>query len=118
MERSSPTHPLPPEGAHGHTDALARVSGRLRLEAGNRHLGIIDIQDGEVTFHEGDGAEVNAVAICDSVETLTAMTDGNLNPVIAFLQNRLDITGDRWFAIRAILGLLGSSPLRDQTKEQ
>ncbi len=116
MQRSSDTiqHPLPPEGAHGRAPALQGVSGRLRLDVGGSPMGTLEIHEGEVTFHHGDSAKADAVAACDSIETLHAITDGVLNPVVASLQNRLEISGDRAFAIRVVLGLLGSSPLRDK----
>jgi hypothetical protein len=119
MERGPDTiqNPLPAEGAHGHAPALEGVSGRLRLDVSGSPVGSIEIHEGEVTFHRGDGAKVDAVAACDSFETLHAITDGVLNPVVASLQNRFEIGGNRWFGIRVVLGLLGSSPLRDRAKE-
>jgi putative sterol carrier protein len=94
------------------------VSGRLRLDVGGNTIGTLEIREGEVTFHRGDSHKADAVALCDSMETLQAITDGALNPVVAALQDRFEITGDRWFAIRTVLGLLGSSPLRDQTRRR
>lgn len=119
MERGSDPseYPLPSDGAHGHAPALEGVSGRLRLDVGGDPVGTLEIREGEVTFHHGDSTTVDAVAACDSVETLHAITDGTLNPVVASLQNRLEITGNRAFAIRVVLGLLGSSPLRNKTRE-
>lgn len=115
--RSEPTqYPLPAEGAHGPAPGLEKVAGRLRVEAGGQPAGILEIRDGEVIFHSG-GGEADAVAACDSAETLHALIDGTLNPVVASLQNRLEISGNRWLGIHVVLSLLGSSPLRQPSKE-
>jgi hypothetical protein len=105
---------LPPDGAHGHAPTLEGVSGRLRLDVVDSPVGTLEIRAGQVTFRrpDRDGADADAVVIVDSAETLHAILDGALNPVVAALQNRLEIAGSRAFAIRVILGLLGSSPLR------
>lgn len=108
---------LPPEGMHGHAPTLEGLSGRLRLDVIDSPVGTLEIRAGDVTFRRsaGGGADVDAVVIVDSAETLQAILDGALNPVVAALQNRLEIAGNRSFAIRVALGLLGSSPLRRGT---
>lgn len=108
---------LPPEGARGHAPTLEGLSGRLRLDVVDSPIATLEIRAGDVTFRrgEGGGADADAVLIADSAETVQAILDGALNPVVAALQNRLEIAGNRSFAIRAALGLLGSSPFRRGT---
>lgn len=116
--RFEPTQfPLPPEGAHGPAPGLEGMAGRLRLGVGGLAVGTLEVGEGEVSFHRGDAGEADAIATCDSAETLRAITDGTLNPVVAALQDRLELSGDRWFAIRVVLGLMGSSPLRQPARE-
>jgi hypothetical protein len=52
----------------------------------------------------GDG-EADAVAICDSEESVTAFRRGELNPVVAILRGQLSLTGNLVFAIKVIRGL-------------
>jgi putative sterol carrier protein len=106
---------LPPEGTHGHAPTLEGLSGRLRLDVVDRPVGTLEIRAGDVTFRRSDDGGADAVVIVDSAETLHAILDGALNPVVAALQNRLEIAGNRSFAIRVALGLLGSSPFKRGT---
>lgn len=103
-----------PDGAHGPAPGLAGLAGRVRLDVEGRSVGSLEIGEGEVTFHRNGVAEADADAVveCDGVDTLRAVCDGELNPVVAALQDRIEITGNRWFGIRVVLGLQGSSPLR------
>jgi hypothetical protein len=101
-----------PEGAHGPAPALAGMAGRLRLDVEGHPVGTLEVAEGEVTFHRDGPTEADAVVACDGLETLRAVCDGTLNPVVAGLQDRVSISGNRWFGIRVVLGLQGSSPLR------
>ncbi len=108
---------LPPDGARGRIPGLSGISGRLSLHVDGDACGAIEVEDGEVIFRLGAG-ESDAVAICDSVETMVAIGQGQLNPVVAALQNRLELEGDRAFAIKVIRELHGTSPFAARkTKE-
>jgi putative sterol carrier protein len=97
-----------PVAGHLHVESLAGVSGRLRLEIGDQPFAVIEVHDGEVELHRGDGA-ADAVARCDSEATIVAIGQGTLNPVCAALRNQLSIRGNSAFAIRVIRGLHGAS---------
>jgi putative sterol carrier protein len=97
------------DGTRGHVPGLRGISGRLNLCVETETYGAIEVEDGEVVFRSKDG-EGDAVAICDRVETLVAIGHGELNPVVAALQNRLELQGDRAFAIKVIRELHGTSP--------
>src|SRR5688572_3421539 len=98
-----------PAPAQRHVPSLVGTSGRLRLHVGDTMVAILEIRDGNVDLRPGDG-EADAVAICDSEETITAIGRGALNPVVAALQNRLQISGDRALAIRVIRALHSTPP--------
>jgi len=65
---------------------------------------VLEIHDGDVELRPG-GGDANAAAICDSAETLAAIVRGELNPVVAALQDRLQLRGDLAFAVNVILGV-------------
>jgi SCP-2 sterol transfer family len=89
---------------------LAGMSGRLRLDVAGQPVRVLDIHEGVVTPSAASGAEpCNAVISCASEELVVAFNRGELNPVVAMLQGRMTIEGDRAFALQAILGL---QPLR------
>jgi hypothetical protein len=91
---------------YAHAAALEGVTGRLRLDIGANPVAMLEVRDGDVELRRGGGA-ADAVARCDSEATISSIGRGLLNPVVAALQNRLEITGDRVFAIKVILGLRG-----------
>lgn len=99
------------ESKHVHATRLAGVDGRLRIELADQPGGptIVEVHDGDVTIHEGDGA-ADAVVKCQSKDTVLAIQRGTLNPVVAALQNELAISGDLAFAIEVILSLHGTAP--------
>jgi hypothetical protein len=85
---------------------LVGLSGRLRLDVAGQPAQVLQIHDGTVSVRPAAGAEqADAVATVDNEDTLAAFNRGELNPVVAALQGRLSIAGDRAFAIKVILGL-------------
>lgn len=90
-----------------HSQALEGISGRLRVDVGTTPRSVIEVKDGDVAVRPGGGA-ADAVVTCDSDATVDAIAAGKLNPIVARLQNRLVVSGNRAFAIDVILGLHGS----------
>lgn len=91
-------------GLPTHITDLEGISGRLRLDIGDKPVAVLEVHDGDVVLRTGNGA-ADAVAACDSEDTLAAINRGQLNPIVAALQHRVEVTGDRAFAIKVILGL-------------
>jgi putative sterol carrier protein len=86
--------------------SLAGVSGRFRIDIAGRPAGLLEIQDGTVSTRPAAGAEdADAVIHCDDEETVAAFNRGELNPIVAGLQGRMRVEGNRSFAIKVILGL-------------
>jgi putative sterol carrier protein len=89
--------------------ALAGINGRLRLDIGDTPGFVLEIHDTNVVTTRGD-AEADAVAMCDSETTVAALRAGELNPVVAALQGRLSLSGDRAFALKVMLALRTITP--------
>jgi len=88
---------------------LTGLKGRLRVDLGSKVAYMLEIGDGAVTVKPGDG-EADAVAICDSEESVAAFRRGELNPVVAILRGQLSLTGNLVFAIKVIRGLRTLTP--------
>ena len=90
------------------TSALAGLNGRVRFDIGKRHV-MLEIHDQEVVVKRAPEAEVsgnaNAVWKCDSEATADGLVQGTLNPVVAALQGRAGLSGDRAFGIKVIFAL-------------
>src|SRR5262249_1588400 len=99
--RSRMTEPL-----RYHVAELEGGAGRVRLDIGKTPYAMVEVHDGEVEIHEGAG-DADAVATCDSEAMVSALGRGELNPVVAALQNKLALDGDLVLAIRVILGVHG-----------
>jgi putative sterol carrier protein len=97
------------EGKSVSGPSLAGLSGQLRLDVGGRPARVMVVHDGTLTIRTINPTEgplqSEAIASCDNEETLAAFNRGVLNPVVAMLQGRLSIAGDRAFAIKLILAL-------------
>lgn len=96
-----------------HVSALAGLNGRLRFDIGQRHV-MLDIHDEEVVVKRAPEAAVSgdakAVFMCDTEGTAEGLVQGTLNPVVAALQGRLGLSGDRVFGIKVIFALQTTSP--------
>jgi putative sterol carrier protein len=57
-----------------------------------------------------DQGPADAVATCATAEDLKHLVRGEINPIIAGLQGRVQLTGDMLFAIKVVLGLRAGSP--------
>jgi len=84
---------------------LSGITGRFRVDIGAQPARMFEIKDGVVTARNATGKEAaDTVAICDSLESALAIARGDLNPVVAALQGRIRLEGDRAFGIKVILG--------------
>lgn len=96
-----------------HVSALAGLNGRLRFDIGQRHV-MLDIHDEELVIKRAPAAEVSgdakAVFKCDTEGTAEGLILGTLNPVVAALQGRAGVSGDRAFGIKVIFALQTITP--------
>jgi hypothetical protein len=96
-------------GACRHATWLEGTRGRLLLEIGALPIGVLEIHDGDVELDRSGDSGADAVASCDTTDTLAAILRGQLNPIVAALQDRLQLRGDLAFALNVILGLHATS---------
>jgi hypothetical protein len=98
---------------HGDAPGLKGVSGRLRLHVGDIAAAVLQIEpSGAIELVEvGDAA---ATITVDTRSTLEAILRTELNPIVAVLQDRLQVDGDLALAWRILLGLQAGSPWKDE----
>jgi hypothetical protein len=101
--------PVPEEPIRGHAPGLVGVSGRVLVRAGGEALGVLAVDDGDVEFIPGEG-EADATLLVGDREDLALILRGQLNPLVAALQDRLEAEGDLALAVEVILGLEAGSP--------
>jgi hypothetical protein len=95
-------------GKHGPAVGTHGLAGNLRLRAADAPLGVLKVADGAVEIApEGETAVTLAA---DTPSTLTQLLGGELHPIVARLQGRVEVDGDVAFAIRVLLGLRAGSP--------
>jgi hypothetical protein len=99
-EGKSTAFRIAPERAPG----LVGVSGRVRIQVGARIAGAIKVEDMlvELTVNERD---IDTVVRFDLAEDLVRVLRGELNPFVAWLQERLAIEGDAVLAVKVLIGL-------------
>jgi putative sterol carrier protein len=102
--------PTPSSSRHS-VDALAGLSGRMRLEVDGKPSGVLDLHSGEVELKPDDGRPVDATVACvrDNEEYARRMLEGKLSPVVAMLRGRYEIRGNAPFAMRVLLAIQGSA---------
>jgi putative sterol carrier protein len=108
MEQSGDvSHAQPPLG--GTAPGLKGLHGRLRIDVGGKTIGVLTVDDGHVELINDQGP-ADAVATCATAEDLKHLVRGEVNPVVAGLQGRVQLQGDMQFAIKVVLGLRAGSP--------
>jgi putative sterol carrier protein len=94
--------------------SLEGVNGRLRIEVPGAPSRTVEVRDGTAETVEARDP-VDATIKCENEADCQALLSGELNPVVAALQGRLQTSGDATFAARVLLGLpaeakAGSAP--------
>ncbi len=93
---------------HGPGEGLKGLSGSVRLMADGLQVGILNVADGAAKISP-DGA-ADATLHADTLTTLIGLLGGEVQPVVARLQNRLRVDGDVGLVIRIFFGLRAGSP--------
>ena len=97
---------------------LAGNDGRALFKVGGNVVYAVDVK-GDTATLTSTSAEgpARVVAAFDRQETLDAIIDGRLHPVVAGLQGRYAGTeGDRRFGLSVLLALRASAPVFSETK--
>jgi putative sterol carrier protein len=80
---------------------LKHVRGSLRVEVGERCLGVIQVQDGIVVLL-GPDAPAEAVVTTSEEDALYLLLRGEMNAIVASIQGQLDLAGDAALAAKVI----------------
>jgi putative sterol carrier protein len=78
---------------------------------------VVEVRRGTGTLSTRVEGPARVVANFDSRETLEAIVEGRLHPIVAALQGRLELKGDLVFGLKVILGLQGGSPAANLRRE-
>ncbi|HWU56321.1 MAG TPA: hypothetical protein VN175_12515 [Rhizomicrobium sp.] len=81
------------------------------MEIDHQPVGILHVEHGAVSVQAGNDA--TALLVVDCHHTLLGVLGGGTHPVVANLQGRLRVEGDRALALRILLGLRSGSPWSD-----
>jgi hypothetical protein len=87
---------------------LKGLSGRIRLRAADTDVGVLKVADGAAEI--GPDGEADATVITDSLPTLVGMLGGEVQPIVARLQDRVFVEGDIALVVRVFFGLRAGSP--------
>ena len=98
-EPAVPTQPL-----HARVEGLRGVHGAMRLELKGSNVGSLHVDDGQVDFIPGD-TQGDTVARFGDEDDARRLLRGELNPVVAGLQRRVVLAGNRSLGARIMLGL-------------
>jgi putative sterol carrier protein len=101
----------------GAAPGLVGLRGRLRVEASGKPVGVLTVDDGRIELGN-DGDPVDATAVCATADDLKHLVSGQLNPVVAGLQGRVNLKGNLLFGIKVVLGLRAGSPFATAQKKE
>ena len=96
----------------GEAPGLKGVTGRLQLQVGDVAAGVLQIEPSGAVELVGVG-DAAAVITVDTQSTLAALLSGESSPIVALLQDRLQVEGDLALAWRVLLGLQAGSLWKD-----
>jgi hypothetical protein len=88
------------------------AEGRAVLKVNGKVVYVVEVARGTATLSTGAEGPARVVANFDTPETLEAILEGRLHPVVAALQGRfVQIEGDRRFGLTSLLALRASAPV-------
>ena len=88
------------------------AEGRAVLKVNGKVVYVVEVARGTATLSAGAEGPGRVVASFDGPETLEAILEGRLHPVVAALQGRVaQLEGDRRFGLTALLALRASAPI-------
>ena len=92
----------------GPGSGLKGLAGHIRLEVGDTDVGVLNVAGGaaEITPNGSADATIHA----DTLPTLVGLLGGEVQPIVARLQNRVRVEGDVGLVIRIFFGLRAGSP--------
>jgi hypothetical protein len=84
------------------------LAGRIRLQVAGTDAGVLRVANGEAEI--GPDGEAAGSVSADTLQTLVGLLGGEVHPIVARLQNRVQVDGDVPLILRVFLGLQAGSP--------
>jgi hypothetical protein len=103
-KQQAETLTTPTERLRAHVQGLRGVSGTLRVDVQGKTMGALVVEDGTTEFVPGS-REGQATANFQAPDDVRALLRGEVHPVVAALQRRVEIEGDAALGARIILGM-------------
>lgn len=103
-KQKAETTTVPSERVSGYVQGLRGVSGTLRVDVQGKSVGALVVENGRAEFVPGS-REGQASANFQDAADARALLRGEVHPVVASLQRRVEIEGDAALAARIILGM-------------
>jgi putative sterol carrier protein len=97
---------------------LKGVTGRLCLSVKDETKFLLELNDGTARPVAVGAATPDATLHCHDPADVARVLRGEINVIVAALQGRLYLTGDREFGARVMLGLNAGSPYKGELLEQ
>jgi hypothetical protein len=85
------------------------------LEVSSQPVGLLHIENGKGSIlAQGDAP---ATVSFDTEQTLKRVLGGALHPIVARLQQRVDVAGDAALVLKVLMGLQAQSPWTDLVRK-
>ncbi|MFT3926807.1 MAG: SCP2 sterol-binding domain-containing protein [Myxococcales bacterium] len=94
-----------------HLPALDHVRGSLQVDVGSDCLGVIRVEDGQVTLLPGPG-KAEAVVTTAEGGGLMRLLQGEMNAIVATIQGNIDLEGDLALASKILRALQADVSMR------
>jgi hypothetical protein len=102
--------PARPRAMARRVPGLEGVTGTLRVNVQGKPPPLFfKVHDGVIEQVEDAGGQVDATIAFDSEDCIEELLSGRLNPIVAGLQDRLDVTGNLALVAKVIFELQGQA---------
>jgi hypothetical protein len=110
MPATTQSAAIPPDwiSRSGPASGVTDLTARIRLRVADAVVGVLKVAHGAAEIRP-DG-EADATVDVDTLQTLIGLLGGEVHPIVARLQNRVQVEGDVAQMVCVFLGLQAGSP--------